>query len=44
MAQFSTFLVQSFVWTHGLIVYCFIWLSQQAEALQEAIALSKTNY
>jgi len=23
------------------MVYCFIWLSQQAEALQDAIALSK---
>jgi len=23
------------------LVYCFIWLSQQAEAVQEAIALSK---
>ena len=27
-------------WT---IVYCFIWLSQQTGALQEAIALSKLN-
>jgi len=25
----------------GSMVYCFIWLSQQAEALQEAVALSK---
>jgi len=31
-------------WFNGSTVYCFIWLSQQAEALQEAITQSKTNY
>jgi len=29
---------------NGSMVYCLLWLSQQAEELQEVIAQSKTKY
>jgi len=45
--QSNTYFLRTIYYTvlQMLMVYCFVTLSQQAEALQEVIALtSKTNY